>query len=392
MLDVEKIIDFYYQGVLNEYEIDNFLMKKDNVDMGGFVVPRYLKVKNHIKNIKRLKFILTLITRCWGFIYSILIFNTFLKVFLKKAFNRSSVEIKGSEITILSSSRTDSIYRRVNSNVTGIYVTVPWKRFKLNRHDIKNISIMEVLTFKDIIWSFKACMNIRKNLKKRCDKFDQSILLQTYDSFNWFLLYRAIYKIEPSCIWFANHYDRWAILFDRIPIQGRKKQMQHGIISREIYLPNKLENIDECYCFDEESKQIFQSTYHNNKITSTEYKIMRNSIKFIDTGDKKVIVFIGGPNDAEKEKLIIENISSKYSDYIIYIKPHPLYIKKMYFKFEQSNVKVISQKDYFPKANLAVSYKSTLAYDYENYGTKVIYHEGKTVKSIMEEITRHMIK
>lgn len=392
MQNFEDIIDIYYLGIENEYELDMFSMRKDNVDMEGCVIVRYLKVRNLIKDIKKVRHVVKLTIKLWWIVHFILTYINFLKTIMKCLLNKGKMIAKGEEILILSNNRVYSIFKRFKSNYSGLGLIVPWGKKEFGNSKIKSISSSDILEYSDIFWALKKSMEIRKSHKKRFKGFNQSIILQTYDSFNWFLMYRVLQKIEPSCVWFVNHYDRWAILFDRIPIKSKKKQIQHGIVDKEIIVPNKLVNIEEFYCFDENSKKIFKENYHENIKLVINYKIINNYINFMDTGFANTIIFIGSPYDSEKEEKIINNISKKFNNFTIFIKPHPSYSEKMYLKLEKGNIKIVREKNFFPKVNLVVSYKSTLAYDYENIGIPVIYHEGKTVKSVIEEVSRYIIR
>lgn len=384
--EINDAIKIYYLGIENEFKLDYHTMKKDDVDMKGYVIVRYLKVRNYTKNIKMISYILKLTIKLWWVIHLALTIINFLKTFIISIMKQNKKAIKHEEILILGNNRAYSVFERFKGDYSVFYLSVPWVKIPHGNNTTKTISIYDILEYNDITWALQRSLDIRKTHNKKFANINQSIILQTYDSFNWFLLYRVLEKIEPSCIWFINHYDRWAIMYDRIPGKISKKQIQHGIVDKEILIPNKLKNVEECYCLDEESVEIFETNYHKNSNIKTAYKMNNNRLKLIETGIMNSVIFIGGPFDSENEKSIINNISKKFEEYTIFIKPHPSFPVKFYLNLEKDNVRIIKEKDFFPIVKFAVSYRSTLAYDYEKNGIPVIYHEGKTQESIIIEI------
>ncbi|MBF4695140.1 hypothetical protein [Fusibacter ferrireducens] len=383
---INDAIKIYYLGIENEFKLDNHAMIKDDVDMNGYVIARYLKARNYIKNNRMVPHILKVIIKLWWAIHLIVTMINFTKTFVRSVLNQNKKVLKHEEIFVLGNNRAYSIFERLKGDHSVLYLSVPWVKIPHGNNIAKTISIFDILENNDIIWALRRSLNIRKTHKKKFASINQSITLQTYDSFNWFLLYRVLEKIEPSCIWFINHYDRWAIMYDSIHGKSSKKQIQHGIIDKEILIPNKLKNVEECYCLDAESIEIFKTNYHDNTNKKTIYKIVNNCLKLLDTGISKSILFIGGPFDSEHEKSIINKISKELKEYTIFIKPHPSYPIKFYSNLEKDNIVIIKEKDFYPIVKFAVSYRSTLAYDYEKHRIPVVYHEGKTQEAIIIEI------
>jgi len=86
----------------------------------------------------------------------------------------------------------------------------------------------------------------------------------------------------------------------------------------------------------------------------------------------------------EKEKEIIEDLSKKNIN--LYVKPHPHSLFDPYEKLNISNNFVILQREDFPKVDIVISYSSTLATAYENYGIKVLNYDDELFKYKYEKI------
>ena len=211
-------------------------------------------------------------------------------------------------------------------------------------------------------------------------------LLQTYVAYEWFLNYFILKKNMKNIkrVFFANHYDRWAVLFDMLFAKKELILIQHGLLPENISLPYKLKNLSVIYALDKKSISNFKKIFDSK---STRFKIIDPSLNLIqtDTGIKSILI-IGQPQSMDREIEII-NALLNLIDAKIYIKPHPLYDDSRYRLI--NGVFLIEKKDYYPKVDLALSYESTLGLEYEASGVKVLWWkelDNETIITLVKEV------
>ena len=183
---------------------------------------------------------------------------------------------------------------------------------------------------------------------------------------------------------FANHKDRWAILFDESH-QTSKTLLQHGVESTNYKYPIKLKNITELYAFNAKSCELLKNTILD---CSPAVKFLRPTIKLTScSSSAKLLVLIVSPISPlkEREEYIVKKLQC--NDIDIYIKPH--YQNKDYSFYEylaQDNRFNLIKEQIFPKVDLVVSYDSTLVLEYQMCGIDVLLYDNKTLEEIVDSI------
>lgn len=207
----------------------------------------------------------------------------------------------------------------------------------------------------------------------------------SYSSYNWFITYFSLRHQSFDKIVFVNHYDRWAVLFDNLHSENIIL-LQHGIISADFAPPTKLKNISELYAYNEEEKDKFLKLVIYNK--KCIFKLLKREIKLTSIPAKvntpQVLLISCLPLTFDDEKKLLINISSKVT---IFIKAHPVFSTLPYYELKkQFDFNLIVEKDLFPDVDLVISYNSTLGYEYELAGKKVIYYEKLSLDQIKDQI------
>lgn len=198
-------------------------------------------------------------------------------------------------------------------------------------------------------------------------------ILRAYMAYDLLLVAEGLDKTvsESKSIFFANHYDRWATLFDQVSAIPRKILVQHGLLPKNLFLPYPLQNLDEIYVINEESKHIFQTMFSlKDSVVFEKYKI---SLSLIPVEHEFSILVIGQPHSAGEEIELVRRILKCIPRSYIYIKPHPIYGVELYsFLEHEKNLLIINDKSFFPKVDVVLNYESTLGLEYEQNGVPVI--------------------
>lgn len=213
---------------------------------------------------------------------------------------------------------------------------------------------------------------------------DRADVLQLYVAYEWFFTYRVLESISPLVdnIFFANHYDRWAVLFDKVFANRNITLIQHGLLSDQVSVSYKLSNINYIYIFDSYSKQLFSKFVDAEEV---EFHYLSSTISLDEVAvDRFTLLFIGQPHSAQKEVEIANRISMSNMDMHVMIKPHPLYGTSIYKGAIGADI--LSNKDFFPRVDLALCYESTLGLEYESSGVKVLWWKGMNSDDVMKYV------
>lgn len=243
-----------------------------------------------------------------------------------------------------------------------------------------NFKLIEVCSFKDIFMAFLYSVispyKLRGFLK-------ESQKLHTYNSFEWFLA--CIYlsrQTDIKEIWFGNHIDRWAVLFDNLNIK-RKIIVQHGIENGNLVPPVMLKKISKLYIIQSNQKEFFLGKIIDSDF---EYEVLINKIKMTRVLDeRKLRVLIVGNSAiySEEEKYLIERLSLLNLNFCL--KPHPVLSQKYYTELKKNiDFVIVSDRFTFPEVDLVISYDSTLGLEYELEGVKVLYYADNTLDEIIQ--------
>jgi len=210
---------------------------------------------------------------------------------------------------------------------------------------------------------------------------DKRDILQGYVAYEWFLVYLALSRRKDGIdtVYFANHYDRWAVMFDRLYADKNVVLMQHGILPEALNLSYKLKNLSQVFAYNEQSEKIFKNMFECKK---TRFERLDISLPLVDVNTKKkTILIIGQPHSLGSEVDIVESLNDKFK---FFVKPHPLYDSSDYKKL--SNVTLIEDRNFYPKVDVALCYESTLGLEYEASGVKVIWWKGMSKHEIIMRI------
>lgn len=245
-------------------------------------------------------------------------------------------------------------------------------------------TLFEYLNCMDVLLAyFGAVAATFASLKKTKFKY----VMRNYSAFEFCLTHRYLRKIPRSTtICFANQIDRWALLLDDAPLN--KILFQHGIEMPTANWPNKLKNIDTVYVLSmEESELLFRAAFSKRPTT---IHVMAPTISLTPVGkDKYTILVVGFPGYGmfDKEKAVIETFN--HAPFYVYLKPHPgkeetTGYQNLANAHPESCKLVLEQM--FPDVDIVVSYRSTLAVEYQAHNKKVLLYNDYSMDEIIEYI------
>lgn len=268
-------------------------------------------------------------------------------------------------------------------------ITVPWLQYSNGVPYAWQVSITAVLTHGDLRECLFNAIALTRRISRRNTVF-AAWHLQTYTLFRWLCVARALQRIECRRMVIANHYDRWAVMVDRIGgrIKRRPVIVQHGIEAVR-RLPTKLQFIDTIYVFDPQQESLFKTfilaeatvgsvgtVYFDNSITLSEVSGDECGVK---------VVIVGHPEYDANHIRFLEAASLARPDVTFIYKSHPT--ARSINPRIRALTELWDQQDVFPKCDFVLSYQSTLGYQYRDVGVMTFFHD-KTMSDdeIMEAV------
>lgn len=269
----------------------------------------------------------------------------------------------------------------------GLAFTVPWQAYPNGVPNERQISLSQILSQHDLWECLIDAIAITRRITRRNTPF-RRWHLQTYTLFRWICVARALEKVKCNRMIMANHYDRWAILIDRLGgLTDRHVEIaQHGI--EEIrYLPTKLQFVDTINVFDANEEALFKE-FILSRSGSDRVRVcfMTNSIELsgvIGQNGSVVVVLVGHPEYDDTQIRFLRAAQIARPDARFIYKAHPTArginssIRKM--------TEIWNRKDTFPKADFVFSYPSTLGKQYANAGIATYTHEKEISEAQLSE-------
>jgi hypothetical protein len=365
----KKMFDIFYDAICDEISVENDLLKRLDKSNFRFTPLRGLKTISLIEKYKINLFVYSVICVIFVFVSPVYFLIKLLKKIAIKKDNKN--EIVEENLILVANGRVDYLYNKLNKSEKVTYINI-------NQNNKANyISYKKYLKLSDYflayIFSLISIFYLLYKLKNKTD------ILQAYVAFEWFLVYLSLNRLKKGAkkVYFANHYDRWAVMFDQLFKDKEVVLIQHGILPDNLQLDYKLENINTIYYYDDKSKILFKKMFNLNSINFEKLtlSLILSDIK----SNKKTILIIGQPHSIDIEIDIISELKNKYE---IYVKPHPLFSREKYKSIKDINI--IEDRNFYPRVDLALCYESTLGLEYEASGVNVLWWKDYDIKSIYD--------
>lgn len=371
------------EAIENEIVVDSQLYKMFNASAADFAnTPRPSKwlAKFSKENIF-LKLFLKGLRFSWGAGLST-IFSLFeMKRFISLWEKTEKIEKKKyNEYGLGFSDRAYEVIPRALKRKVECWISFPWNEAKSIPANSQVIPFLSLLERKDFSEALVYSKLVYKELKK--DKNLSSHIIQGYVAYRWLLVRIALSKLEGQNYCTAEHFDRWALLADRLVAEqnGAKLSLtQHGALggldSNEatkfpFIIPNKLKSVSHLYVFSKPSEQVFLEYVLQGAVPEVSSYSLSLDLQEIE-GNKLKVLFVGHTICEDFHVQLFKKIS-EIGEISAYYKPHPL--SQPSDKIKQLNWQIIHEKSYFPKVDILVSYPSTLVEEYGTFGIHAIVH------------------
>ena len=367
------LLEIYALGYLNEYHLNNlYLNNKDNLSYKKF---KTIKVAQYIKiPIKLLRIFIGFISFFETPISLAILSVTFVKYIFIYLITSAK---KTTNKHLMLGWYKDQFYFTNLIKATGINLDditiVKLPSINAKYVDCKSISMFSGIDFIHILKSYFYSFELIFFMKKKYEIRD--LLFRSYSSFEYFLCYFFINESHISNIYYYDSLvDRWAYLHGGL--EHETIFIQHGIVSEKLKI-RKIGKVDYAYYINEKEKDICEKILFINKprfsymkqsnFNPTTNKLLKNGFKHI--------LLICNMLFFDKEQEIIKSFSKKKLN--LYVKPHPNGLNDPYEELTNEYNLVLLEKEDIPKVDIVISYYSTLAMSYKNYGVEVLMYDDE---------------
>lgn len=280
----------------------------------------------------------------------------------------------------------------------------------------------------DNIYSYYNLLNIRDAIYSALNSiivfysnlylYGQNVIFYQLFSYKWFLVNSACQKIPRSAeILFCNHMDKWANLIDNLN-NDEKILLQHGTlilhsstmkrINKSILKSENQRNINSMLKFNKKydfwsynlpfkytsvntvyaySEQEYFAICDSIVVNTPRKNIAEYSIKTIPINNGKLTVLIVGfyREYYREEESVLKLLQGLNLN--IFLKKHPTDSPKCYESLKNNYEFDLIETDFYPTADIVISYGSTLALEYETTGSMILYYNDfkmNELRSIIE--------
>ncbi|WP_053146556.1 hypothetical protein [Pseudomonas sp. P97.38] len=241
------------------------------------------------------------------------------------------------------------------------------------------------LTWRDCVEALRLSFIVSSRMKR---KNDLSIWkLQSYTAFKWIVFYFAIEKMPSHKFVITDHYDRWAVLVDRLVARRKVSSgltiVQHGSLvglsstsmetTFSVKIPTRLVSVNKLYVYNQGAAEVFRKYILScaNRRRDLEVECFKPKISLSPVSSDFSVLIVGHAI-CESFHLFLYDQMVSNSGIDFFYKPHPTVSPSR--EIRARGWHMIEQADFFPKVDLLISYPSTLVAEYEGSGIGAILH------------------
>lgn len=368
-------------AIKNEIVVDLELYKMFNTDADDFAnTPRPSKwLAKFSKNNLLLKIVLRLVRFSWKIGFGTIFSAREAFRFYKMWKNEPEVKLEfNQDVGLGFSERAYELIPVALKKPLDCWIIFPWSGPRKIAASSKQISFISLLKSGDFFHALFLSRKVQKKMAKS-SKLSNHII-QSYVSCRWFLVRIALERLNAKSFYTAEHFDRWAVLADRLVAHRSDSTLslvQHGSLggleggaSFPFNLAYRLRNVRHLFTFNKQSEEIFLG--HVLKGNSPVISSFNLSIKLEPVKSDKIKVLFIGHTICEEFQIELYQKIMESTEILAFYKPHPLSPPGP--KVNQAGWQVITEKSYFPQVDRLVSYPSTLVDEYAIFGVPVTMH------------------
>jgi hypothetical protein len=382
----------YIEGTLNELAADRYYMTEFELgSLFDFVLTRVPRCHSFAR---RYPLLFTILIRAisllwWVPIFPLLIALSVLRFGLQKVRCRHRQSLQG-DVVVGTAHKVAGILSRISDHTVQYWLQVPWIRLEGIPPRAQIINLLGLITWGDLIAAAFDAWDAARAVSRRFPNWTDR--LQTYTAYPCFIFWRALirHSESPSTLWFANHFDRWAVLLDRLPTGAQRVLIQHGTHAMDEFpVPSRLTNIKLFYCVSSREAEFFKRNVFEPS-AQPEFRFLSSTLTLVrlpwlDSSCPSILM-IGHPHTPEKELDILRKLSQVMPHAELILKPHPIYGVGIYKGVHALSIHILREKDTFPRVDLAICDVSTLGLEYEASGIPVVWHKDLDVDKTVEEV------
>ncbi|MGX9565685.1 hypothetical protein [Pseudomonas sp. CFBP 5748] len=387
-----KLLMHYLAATKNEVAVDKSVYLLCSCEPSSLAyAPRPAKLLSVVgENLRLARFVIVLIgfiwriggDKCWFFI-------EFLRLMaLKDRFDSRYLELpSNSSVGFCSSLRALNVLQSAGALAdVGCLIKWPGCDALSLGPKVSSVDFSTLLTWRDCVRALRLSCIVSRKMRSRF--FFKNWSLQSYTAFKWIAFYLAVEKIPAQEFIVADHYNRWAVLMDRLVAEKKNAVLtlvQHGALlgltstsmdsNFSLDIPTRLKSVTKLYVYDEGAARVFgDNILSSSDLGGIDINFFKPKISLSPVlADSSVLsVLIVGHAICEDFHLFVYDQLVHDFDVNFFYKPHPTVAPSKAIK--SRNWHVVDGADFFPEVDLLISYPSTLVAEYEGCGIGAVVH------------------
>lgn len=376
-MSLGQYLKIYLDGTINEIAIDSCCLKLVDLEHLSYVPIRPFKTATLVKKLRFIFPIIYFFLTCFFIpLFPILSLVSILNVLRKKGGN----SFQGDKAILGFSPRVWEVMKHVEEDYPKEFIFTGQVNSKNEQISSVNLYQHFNLGLAMKLWCLSFIIPFA--ILFRTKSFFNILQAFTFPSFLTVIASLIPIKDQLNEVWMVNHYDRWAVLVDRLFAGNKIVLAQHGLLSYNNQPEILLENITHLYTYSDYSKkQFFDFVLSKKCKPEIGFFNIKLNLTPIDVEASSILI-IGQPQSMDKEVAILEHLLTYEQVGKVFLKPHPLFPMDKYERVKDERYALIKDKTFFPKVDFAIANSSTLGSEYEMAKIKVIWHENKSLEDL----------
>lgn len=300
------------------------------------------------------------------------------------------------QVFVFSRRCADLVSSNVSLGIPTQLVTFPW--LSIERSCVSEAPLVAGLLLKRSIASRILALSILSHIISIRSVYSRRFFFQSYTAWRWYYA-RLLLVYLPGPFLTADHFDRWAVLADKVVGQRNRQYgkqaftlLQHGSVNAQTQdesigfdIPTKLCNVTDIYLYSDADYRVFLKDIlcARKHRPVLNYLVPKLKLSPIESRGKFSVLIVGHPLCENFHMDFINWLSECHDVYVLY-KPHPLAKESRLISAMACDI--VRDKQFFPCVDMVVSYPSTLVTEYSTSGVEVFEHRMKPTPSEYEDL------